>query len=114
MMKKTLLIGFAAALVAAVGISMAIDDAQDPLAPPPPPPSVQSGETLEPEVTIREKGEDIITEYSINGRVYATKITPKKGKPYYLIDRDGDGVLETRESDIQGTPNVPQWILFSW
>lgn len=112
-MKKSLLIGLSAALIAAVGISMAVD-ADDPLAPPPPPPGVQSGETLEPEVTITDKGEEIITEYSINGRVYATKITPKSGAPYYLIDKDGDGVLETRESDIEGTPNVPQWILFSW
>jgi hypothetical protein len=113
MMKKTLLVGFATALIAAVGISMAVDT-DEPLAPPPPPPGVQSGETLEPEVTITDKGDEVITEYSINGRVYATKITPKSGAPYYLIDRDGDGILETRESDIEGTPNVPQWILFSW
>jgi hypothetical protein len=112
MMKKTLLIGLTSSLLVAVGISLAIDT-DDSLAPPPPP-AVQSGESLEPEVTIIDKGEQTITEYSINGRVYATKITPKRGAPYYLIDKDGDGVLETRQSDIEGTPNVPQWILFSW
>lgn len=84
------------------------------LPPPPPPPKVQSGETLEPEVSIVDRDGKRIEEYSVNGRVYAAKITPKSGVPYYIIDTDGDGLLDTRRNDIQGTPTVPQWVLFSW
>ncbi|MDT8404824.1 DUF2782 domain-containing protein [Sulfuriflexus sp.] len=81
---------------------------------PPPPPRVQSGETLEPDVTIIEKDRQRIEQYSINGQVYAAKITPVSGPSYYLIDTDGDGSLETRKNDIERNLQVPQWILFSW
>ena len=84
------------------------------LPPPPPPPQVQSGETLEPEVSIIDRDGKTIEEYSVNGRVYAAKISPKGGPPYYIIDTDGDGQLDTRRTDIQGTPTIPQWVLFSW
>jgi hypothetical protein len=84
------------------------------LPPPPPPPKVQSGESLEPEVSIIDRDGKRIEEYSVNGRVYAAKITPKGGPAYYVIDTDGDGLLDTRRNDIQGTPSVPQWVLFSW
>lgn len=81
---------------------------------PPPPPRVQSGEAIEPEVTIIENDKERIEQYSVNGRVYAAKITPKSGPSYYLIDTDGDGELETRDNDITKGMQVPQWILFSW
>ncbi len=81
---------------------------------PPPPPRVQSGEAIEPEVTIIENDKERIEQYSVNGRVYAVKITPKSGPSYYLIDTDGDGDLETRDNDITKGTQVPQWILFSW
>jgi len=81
---------------------------------PPPPPRVQSGEAIEPDVTIIEKDEQRIEQYSINGQVYAAKITPVSGPAYYLIDTDGDGSLETRRNDIERNLQVPQWILFSW
>ena len=84
------------------------------LPPPPPPPAVQSGETLEPEVNIIDKDGKRIEEYSVNGRVYAAKITPKGGVPYYIVDTDGDGLLDTRHNDLKGTPTIPQWVLFSW
>jgi len=82
---------------------------------PPPPPRVQSGEAIEPEVNIlqNEKGERV-EQYSVNGRVYAVKITPSSGPAYYLIDKDGDGELETRGNDIHKGLEVPQWLLFSW
>lgn len=57
------------------------------------PPKVP-GEQLEPTVTIREEEERLIEEYSINGRLYMVKVTPKGGVPYYYIDTDGDGQLE--------------------
>ena len=80
----------------------------------PPPPRVKSGETLEPDVTIIRQEDKVIEQYSVNGQVYAAKITPKKGRPYYLIDTDGDGSLDTRNDNLQSGLQVPQWVIFSW
>lgn len=85
-----------------------------PDAPPPPPPPVVSGETLEPEVTIIKKKESTIEEYRLNGRLYLVKVTPIKGPPYYLMDSDGDGQLESRMSELYSDFVVPKWVLFSW
>jgi hypothetical protein len=41
------------------------------------------------------------------------KITPSKGLPYYLVDSDGDGVLETRRNELDN-PEVVKWRIFSW
>lgn len=58
------------------------------------PPKVQD-EEIEPSVTIREEEGRVIEEYSRNGSVYMVRIVPKVGVPYYYIDTDGDGQLET-------------------
>nr|VFK28349.1 MAG: Protein of unknown function (DUF2782) [Candidatus Kentron sp. MB] len=83
----------------------------EPVQAPPPIPGLQSGNTLEPEVTITHSKKKVFQEYRINGRLYAVKIIPKDGAPYYFIDLDGDGTLETREYFL--IP-VNQWVLFSW
>lgn len=67
----------------------------------------------EPQVTIVQKGADTVEEYRLNGLLYMIKITPKKGPPYYLIDSDGDGNLETRRNDLM-PGSVPVWVLFRW
>ncbi|MEE8513148.1 MAG: DUF2782 domain-containing protein [Gammaproteobacteria bacterium] len=82
--------------------------------PPPLPEPVQSGEVLEPEITIIQKEEVTVEEYRINGILYMVKVTPSVGLPYYLIDQDGDGVMETQMDGIYADPVVPQWVLFSW
>lgn len=84
--------------------------------PPPPPPSASPGgaEQEQPEVTIVHRGEDTIEEYRLQGKLYMIKVTPHKGAPYYLIDTDGDGNLETRRSEMTETPLIPSWILFKW
>lgn len=82
--------------------------------PPELPAQMQSGETIEPEVTIIRREDATIEEYRINGRRYMVKVTPVVGKPYYLVDKDGNGSLETRMSDIYNDIAVPQWVLFSW
>ncbi|MBT7950232.1 MAG: DUF2782 domain-containing protein [Gammaproteobacteria bacterium] len=82
--------------------------------PPDLPDPLQSGQAIEPEVTIVRKGEATIEEYRLNGRMYMAKITPKIGKPYYLVDKDGDGRMEARMSTIYDDFVVPQWVLFSW
>ncbi len=71
-------------------------------------------DSLEPEVTIRQDGRGRIEEHRINGRLYMIKITPSKGYPYYLLDSDGDGELETRRNDLDPDVLVPRWTLFEW
>jgi hypothetical protein len=41
------------------------------------------------------------------------KVTPAVGKPYYFVDSDGDGSLETKQFELS-SDSVPQWILFKW
>ena len=84
---------------------------------PPPLPEATAGieaeQGFEPEVTIIRRKETLIEEYRNNGTLYMIKITPKRGYPYYLIDSDGDGSLETRRNELDN-PEVVQWRLFSW
>jgi hypothetical protein len=82
--------------------------------PPDLPEPLESGEVVEPEVTIIRTEKEVIEEYRLNGRLYMVKVTPVVGKPYYLIDQDGDGRMEGRLSDIYNTPRVPQWVLHTW
>ncbi|WP_457675600.1 DUF2782 domain-containing protein [Thiolapillus sp.] len=77
------------------------------------PPGADDGETLEPEVTIRQEEDRTVHEYRIDGRLYMVKIVPRVGPPYYLMDLDGDGEMDTREDDPNGVV-LPQWILFRW
>lgn len=111
MNKKVLL---AALLLASSGL-MAQEKPELAPVPQPPelPPQVQSGEVLEPDVTIIESDKGTIEQYSINGRVYMVKVTPVAGPPYYLLDSDGDGELDVR-NDHPSEISVPQWVLFSW
>jgi hypothetical protein len=82
--------------------------------PPDIPPPVESGETMEPDVTIIRKGKDIVEEYRVNNRLYMVKVKPSVGPAYYLIDTDGDGVMDRRRGTIEEGMQIPQWVLFSW
>lgn len=83
----------------------------------PPPPKLSSAPTPddpnEPQVTIRQEGENKIEEFKSKGRVYAIRVTPKIGKPYLLIDPDGKGTM-TRADEIGGAVRAPQWTLFEF
>lgn len=85
-----------------------------PDAPPPPPDVVESGEVMEPEVTIIHRKDATVEEYRLNGRLYMMKVSPVVGPSYYLLDSDGDGVMETDMSEIYSDFTIPQWVLFSW
>jgi hypothetical protein len=91
-------------------------EAQFDAVPPPPdiPDPIQSGQAIEPEVTIIRSEDSVVEEYRINGNLYMIKITPSVGRPYYLIDQDGDGNLETRRSELGSGTVVPQWVIFEW
>jgi len=78
--------------------------------PPPPPPGYELDPSLEPQVTIRKRGEDKVEEYRLHGKLYMVKVTPPHGKPYYLIDSRGDGTFSRQESLDSGL-RVPMWVL---
>ena len=78
------------------------------------PPPVQSGENMDPDITIRRRGTETVEEYRINGKLYMIKIRPSIGPPYYMLDTDGDGNMDVRKSDVTREMSVPSWVLFSW
>lgn len=66
----------------------------------------------EPEVTITQQGDKTIEEYRINGFLYAVKVIPKKGKPYFLVRSDGqDGnFIHSGKPELR----IPSWEIYSW
>ncbi len=78
------------------------------------PEGAAEGESMEPEVTIIQRGGEAIEEYRIANQLYMIKVTPAKGPAYYLVDTDGDGNLETRQRDLDSEVVTPQWVLFRW
>ncbi|MCQ4319016.1 DUF2782 domain-containing protein [Stutzerimonas stutzeri] len=65
----------------------------------------------EPDVTIRQEGDRTVEEYRVNGFLYAVKITPKVGKPYFLVRADGDSnFIRADRPDML----IPAWKIFSW
>ena len=81
--------------------------------PPDLPPASYQGETVEPEVTIIETERGIVYEYRVRGKLYMVRIQPPIGPPYYLLDTNGDGTLDTQEDRVWNNA-IPQWVLFSW
>jgi len=86
--------------------------------PPPAPDQLQSGEAIplgEPQITIFQRGNNLVREYRLNGHLYAVKITPEGGTPYYLIDSDGDGYMEGKfDGGLNSSIIAPQWVLHRW
>jgi hypothetical protein len=107
-----------ALLAASTAVALAAEPPKPPdatlPAPPPPPANYQPSETpeegaIEPEVTITTKGTEIHEEHRVNGRLYMIKVTPAKGRPYYLIDYEGSGVF--RRSELEPDVSVPMWVI---
>lgn len=68
--------------------------------------------TGEPDVTIRQEGDRTIEEYRVNGFLYAIKIIPKVGAPYFLVAVDDDGNY-MRADQPEGL-RIPSWKIFEW
>ena len=68
--------------------------------------------SADPAVTIRTEGDKTIQEYRQNGFLYAIKVTPKGGKPYFLVRADGsDGnYIRSDQPDML----IPSWKIFEW
>lgn len=68
--------------------------------------------SADPDVTIRQDGDRTITEYRQNGFLYAIKVTPSKGKPYFLVRADGSegNFIRSDQPDML----IPAWEIFKW
>lgn len=86
----------------------------EPLPSPVLPPSVQNGDSFEPEVRIIKRKDEVVTEYRINGQLYMVKVVPASGPPYYLVDQDGDGSLDSPGDQLDPMLVVPRWVIHSW
>ncbi len=112
------LVASLAALACAVSLSAAAQKTAppklEPLPEPPPlPPEIAGDPELEPQITIIRRQTETIEEYRVNGRLTMVKVTPKTGRPYYLVADGTDGSFVRRDSLDTGL-KVPLWLLFSF
>jgi hypothetical protein len=82
--------------------------------PPAPPPGYELDPSLEPQVTIFQRGTDTVEEYRIAGKLYMVKVTPPHGVPYYLIDEKGDGQFARQDTAFDSGIRPPMWVIHSW
>jgi Protein of unknown function (DUF2782) len=80
---------------------------------PPIAPEIASDPDLEPQITVIRRATETIEEYRVGGRLTMIKVTPKAGRPYYLVADDADGSWIRRDSLDTGL-KVPMWLLFSF
>lgn len=80
--------------------------------PPPPPPGMIDDAALQPQITIKKRGEDKVEEYRMNGKLYMIKVTPPHGIPYYLVDPEGNGGFVREDLGVgdKGIA-VPMWVI---
>jgi hypothetical protein len=96
------------------------------IAPPPPPPPPPGADApvqppvpyaadpaLETQVTIVRKENETHEEVRIGGELKFVKVTPRHGRPYYLVP-DGNGNTYIRRESLESSLKVPMWVLFSW
>ncbi|MEN1956127.1 DUF2782 domain-containing protein [Luteimonas sp. MJ204] len=62
------------------------------------------------EATRIEANGDTVTEYRVDGRLRALKVVPSRGAPYYLFDRNGDGVVDSERDGVSPV----YFKLFEW
>ncbi len=108
---------FAATLLLAAALPVAAQQGKPELQPlpepPPPPPGYELDPANEPQVTILKRGNDLVEEHRIGGRLYMIKVTPPHGTPYYLIDHQGHGQFVRHDSYDSGL-RPPMWVIFQF
>ena len=74
--------------------------------------AAEDAPAADPDVTIRQDGDKTIQEFRQNGFLYAIKIPPKNGKPYFLVRADGSegNFIRSDQPDML----IPSWEIFSW
>ncbi len=85
----------------------------EPLPQPPPPPDVIGDPELEPQVTIVRRDEQVVEEVRVKGELRYMRVTPRHGRPYFLIP-DVNGATFIRRDSLDSSLKVPMWVLFSF
>ena len=86
----------------------------EPLPEIPPPPDVAQDPDLAPQITIRRsEGGDTVEEARVNGQLKWIKVTPRHGRPYFLIP-DAGGKRYVRSDSLDYGLKVPMWLLFEF
>jgi hypothetical protein len=85
----------------------------EPVPEPPPPPEVAADPDLQPQVTIIQRENETIEEYRLNGRLTMIKVTPRHGRPYFLVADGVNGAFVRRDSLDSGL-RVPLWLLYEF
>ena len=115
---------FPVALYAATGLSIGLAHAQGAAPPPPPPPKLEplpeippppgaADPELEPQITIRRNEGETIEEARVNGQLKWIKVTPRHGRPYFLIP-DAGGRRYIRSDSLDYGLKVPMWLIFEF
>lgn len=109
--------------IIAILATIASDAFAQPAPPPPPLPPEGSYGTrpapgaadadLEPQVTIIRRDTETVEEVRIGGELRFVRVTPRHGKPYYLVP-DANGNQFIRRDSLDTSVKVPMWVLFSW
>ena len=76
--------------------------------------AIEDEQSSSGKIIIKNDDNEVINEFRINGQLYMIRITPNKGVPYYLVDADGDGNLETRWNELAPDLLIPSWVLLRW
>lgn len=117
---RTSLLAGCLLLCAAPFVAAGVSAQPAPAAPPqleplpeiPPPPDLDNAE-LEPQVTISQTNSETREEARVNGNLIWIRVTPRHGRPYYLIPNPG-GYTFIRRDSLETGLKVPMWVLFSW
>ena len=56
----------------------------------------------------------LITEYKRDGDTYLIEARPEQGATMYLEDNDGDGTIDTKDSDLGADTSLPKWKIGRW
>lgn len=107
LLAATLFAGFAAAQTAPPPPPLPAEGAA------PAPPPFAGDPALEPEVTIIRRDTETVEEVRIGGELRFVRVTPKHGRPYFLVP-DGMGGQFIRRDGLDTALKVPMWLLLSW
>ena len=114
--RRPLAFAAAGALLFALGAAGAADvgtsPGLEPLPEIPPPPNLDDAD-LAPQITIAQKERETVEEARVNGILVWIKVTPRHGRPYYLIPTAGGNMFIRRDS-LDTALKVPMWLLLSW
>lgn len=113
MVRRLLSAGLAVGLLAAPWIARAASDSAVPEAPALPE-RLQSGQVMEPDVTITRGKQRTIIEYRTGGELREIKVVPDVGPPYYLVPVYGQGRFEGARNGPTPLFLINTWKIFNW